>query len=162
MAFGTGHHPTTCMCLEALEGHVDPGMKVLDLGTGSGILAIASAKLGAGDVLALDTDMVAVDAAQANCRQNRVDRRIQTFQGSLPYPLVAPKTFDLAVANITAKAIISVADHLADALVTGGTLITSGILRERQQEVEEALAKRFELGNRLYDGDWVALMAHRQ
>ncbi len=161
MAFGTGHHPTTRMCLEQLEEHITPGMRVLDLGTGSGILSIAAAKLGAEEVAALDVDPVALKAARTNFQRNGVDAKVRTAQGSLPHPQVSAAGFDLAVANITAKAIISNAHHLAEALVVDGVLVVSGILREHQDRVEEALVQGFNIAERLYDGDWVTLVTRR-
>jgi len=161
MAFGTGHHPTTRMCLEQLEEHITTGVRVLDLGTGSGILSIAAAKLGAEGVTAVDVDPVALKAARTNFQRNGVDAKVRTVQGSLPHPQVPAAGFGLAVSNITAKAIISNAHHLAEALVVDGVLVVSGILREHQDKVEEALVKDFYVVDRLYDGDWVALVTKR-
>ena len=161
MAFGTGHHPTTRMCLEQLEERITPGMRVLDLGTGSGILSIAAAKLGAEEVTALDIDPVALKAARTNLQGNGVDSKVRTARGSLPHPQVADASFALAVANITAKAIISNAHHLAEVLVADGVLVVSGIIKEHQDIVEEALVQGFNIAERLYDGDWVTLVARR-
>ena len=161
MAFGTGHHPTTRMCMEELELRVAPGMRVLDLGTGSGILTIAAAKLGAGSVLALDVDAVAVQAARANFRSNGVSRQIRTFQGTLPHPQALPGSFHLVVANITANAIAGVARPLAEVLAHDGVVVASGIIRERQAEAEEALQEVLMILDRRYDGDWVTLVARR-
>jgi len=161
MAFGTGHHPTTRMCLEELERRVRPGMQILDLGTGSGILAIAAVKLGVASVFALDVDSVAVKAAGHNIRHNRVARKVRLFAGTLPNPKVLPGSIDLVVANITARAIAEVARSIAEALVPGGVLIASGIIMERQAEVEAALQGVMLVRERRTDGDWVTLVAER-
>ena len=162
MAFGTGHHPTTRMCLEEMERRVAPGMRVLDLGTGSGILAIAAAKLGAASVLALDTDEIAVRAARANSRHNNVARKVRTYLGTLPHPQALPGSVGLVVANITANAISQVVLPLAEVLAPEGVVVASGIIRERQTEVEEAMQESLVVLERLYDGDWVTLVAARQ
>ncbi|MBU2498045.1 MAG: 50S ribosomal protein L11 methyltransferase, partial [Proteobacteria bacterium] len=94
-AFGTGQHPTTRMCLEEVERRVAPGVRLLDLGTGSGILSIAAVKLGAASALALDLDSVAVQAARANCRHNSVSRKVAVLQGTLPHPRARSGGFDL-------------------------------------------------------------------
>ena len=91
MAFGTGHHPTTTMCLAALEELVSPGCSVLDLGCGSGILSIAAAKLGASGVLALDIDATAVETAAANVRQNGVEAAVTVDEGTLPHASPRPR-----------------------------------------------------------------------
>ncbi len=161
MAFGTGHHPTTRMCLEELERHVVPGSRVLDLGTGSGILAIAAAKLGAASVFALDVDPAAIKAASANIRHNRVSRKVRLSLGTLPNPNVTPASFDVVVANITARGITEVAGPLAEALAPKGVAIASGIIRERQAEAETALQQVISVRERRYDGDWVTLVAER-
>ncbi|MEE8442241.1 MAG: 50S ribosomal protein L11 methyltransferase, partial [Dehalococcoidia bacterium] len=159
MAFGTGHHPTTRACLEELERRVVPGMRVLDLGTGSGILSIAAAKLGAGEVIALDVDEGAVRTADANCRYNKVGSMVQILQGTLPHPSAGSGSFDLVVANITAKAIVSAAPALAVVLAPTGVLVASGIIEEHQNEVEQALQGVLKVLERHYDGDWVTLVA---
>lgn len=161
MAFGTGHHPTTRMCLEELERRLRPGMHVLDLGTGSGILAIAAAKLSAASVLALDVDSAAIKAAGDNIRHNRVARKVRLFAGTLPNPKVLPGSMDLVVANITARAIAEVAQPIAEALAPGGVLIASGIIMERQAEAETALQGVMLIRERRTDGDWVTLVAER-
>ena len=104
MAFGTGLHPTTQMCLLALEKHLRAGDRVLDLGTGSGILAIAATKLGAADCLALDVDPVAVEVARANVRANGANGAVKVEQGTLAD--ASTSGFDLALVNILAKVIV--------------------------------------------------------
>ena len=158
MAFGTGHHPTTRRCLEQLERRVAPEMSVLDLGTGSGILAIAAVKLGAGEAAALDDDATAVESARANAQANGVDRELQIIHGTLPHPLISPGGYQLVVANLTAQVIVSKAEPLMDALAPDGLLVVSGILRERLPEVEEALTGvDMVVAERIFDDDWVTL-----
>ncbi len=163
MAFGTGHHPTTRMCIELLEEVVRPGIDVLDLGCGSGILSIVAAKLGAGKVLGLEVDAVAVKVAKANVRGNEVAGTAKIVQGTLPRTRIRRNTYDIAVANISAAVISELAGDLVSAVSTGGTLIASGILVENEGAVarwlEEAGA---EIERRQTDGDWVALVARRR
>ena len=131
MAFGTGQHPTTRLCLEALESRLRPGQVVLDLGTGSGILAIAAALLGAARVIALDNDPVAVGAARQNLAVNGVEGRVRVLEGSLgaagPLPDAGEPRFDMVLANISTAGITEMAPALARVLAPGGTLIASGI-----------------------------------
>ena len=163
MAFGTGHHPTTRRCLEQLERRVAPEMNVLDLGTGSGILAIAAVKLGAGKAAALDDDATAVESARANAQANGVDRELQIIHGTLPHPLISPGGYHLVVANVTAQVIVSKAQPLVDALTPDGLLVVSGILRERLPEVEEALTGvNVVVAERIFDDDWVTLAVERR
>jgi len=140
LAFGTGHHPTTRLCLEALEERLRPGDRVLDLGTGSGILAVGALRLGAGFVLALDTDPQAVRSARANLRRNRLARRARVARGTLPHPLAPPASFDLALANISAPVLTRLAPHLAEVLKPGGLAVLSGFLEEQAGEVARAYA----------------------
>jgi ribosomal protein L11 methyltransferase len=157
MAFGTGLHPTTRMCLEKLEEVVRPAVTVLDVGTGSGILALAAARLGAGHVLAVETDPVAVDAAEQNVALNNLSDAISVRQGSVPLP--QPQQFDIVVANIIARVIAELAPALAAALRPTGVLIASGIIAERSQMVEDALAAAgLSLVQRVTEGDWVTLL----
>ncbi|MBU0704374.1 MAG: 50S ribosomal protein L11 methyltransferase [Chloroflexi bacterium] len=160
MAFGTGLHPTTQMCLAALEELVNPGTHVLDLGTGSGILAIAAAKLGAGHVLAVDNDPVAVKTARGNVATNGVQETVNLVRGSLAD---VPERYDLIVVNILAKVIVEMAQQgLANRLRPGGTLIAAGIIADQKLQVVTAL-KRAGLaltGQQLID-DWVCLVAER-
>ena len=128
-AFGTGLHPTTRLCLLALEKYLKPGMSILDLGTGSGILAIAAVKLGAARVLALDIDPLAVRAARDNTKKNGTEGSVQVRRGTLSTRFQRQNrgSFDLALANITAKAIGDCSSGFASVLKTGGRLVASGI-----------------------------------
>ncbi len=159
MAFGTGHHPTTRMCLELLETHVEPGDRVLDLGCGSGVLSIAAAKLGASDVLGLEIDPIAASVAERNVRENRVQNTVTTDEATLPHPQAKSDEYDLLVANVSAKVITELAEHIVEAVRSGGTLVFSGILDKQSTEVIErmlALGVQFDEG--LTDADWVALV----
>ena len=157
MAFGTGLHPTTRMCLQALEEHLEPGAKVLDLGTGSGILAIAAARLGAGSVLALDNDPVAVRAARANVQSNGVRNTVTVEPGSLDK---TTEEFELVLVNILARVIIELAGQgLVDRVRPTGLMIAAGIIEEQEAEVTAALRERgLEIVERRQEKDWVALV----
>jgi ribosomal protein L11 methyltransferase len=163
-AFGTGLHPTTRLCLARLEKHVSPGMSVLDLGTGSGILSIAAAKLGAASVLALDIDPVAVKAARSNIKTNHVDECVRVRRGTLS--LRARREFrnslDMVLANITARAISDFAAGFFRVLKPGGILITSGIHPEGLDEVLIKMAVvDFKLEALDREGEWYAVVASK-
>lgn len=164
MAFGTGTHPTTQLCLEATEDLLVPGAQVLDLGTGSGILAIAAAKLGAAHVLALDNDTVAVEAAQQNAEQNGVAAgKITVQEGSLDTVVGSARRFDLILVNILARIIIAMCDqHLGEIVRPGGLAIFSGIIEEQADDVEAALRSTgLQPYKRRLQGDWVVIEARR-
>lgn len=161
MAFGTGAHPTTQLCLEALEDVVRPGERVLDFGTGSGILAIASARLGAAEVIGLDIDPVAAAAADLNVTGNGLRDRVRIQGGDLG-ALGADATFDGVVANILAGVILDYADALAARCRPGGWLVTSGIINHRAEAVAAGLQERgFHRIETRHRGEWVALLARR-
>ncbi|MFN2272938.1 MAG: 50S ribosomal protein L11 methyltransferase [Anaerolineae bacterium] len=160
MAFGTGLHPTTQLCLEALEEMVQPGAEVLDLGTGSGILAIAAAKLGARSVKAVDNDPMAVKTARENAVTNNVQETVHVVEGSLEN---VPGDYDLVVVNILARII---AEMLQEGLGTrvrpGGKLVAAGIIADQEVTVTEALEqKALTLVERRQKGDWVCLVIER-
>ena len=159
LAFGTGYHPTTYTCLEALERLVHPGAAVLDLGTGSGILTIAAIKLGAGEVLALDTDPVAVKAARQNFERSELGEKVTVAQGSLPHRLAVEGHYDLALANISARAIKERAEALLPVLGPAGKLIASGIIDEQRPVAEDALLEAgFVIEEVCQREDWVTLV----
>ncbi|HEX6480956.1 MAG TPA: 50S ribosomal protein L11 methyltransferase [Ktedonobacteraceae bacterium] len=161
MAFGTGLHPTTRMCLEQIELRVQPGMRILDVGTGSGILALAAAKLGASEVFCIDNSSVAVESASANAAANSLEERITVVLGTLDEAEAKRMQgqYDMVLANIIARVIGSIAPHLAQVLAPGGILITSGIIEERRHEAEQPL---LDAGLKLVEAvmidDWVTLV----
>ena len=163
MAFGTGTHPTTQLCLEALERLIAPAQDVLDLGTGSGILAIAAAKLGARQVLALDIDPLAVSATAENARANGVGEKIIAQCGSLECVLGGARRFDLVTVNILARVIMQLTElGLGEIVRPGGAAIFSGIIDTQQEEVAAAL-RRAGLNPyaRHQQGDWMLIEAKR-
>lgn len=158
MAFGTGYHPTTYGCLEALERQAQPGMAVLDLGTGSGILSIAAVKLGAARVVALDLDPQAVRAARQNFRRARVQRQITLTQGTVPHPLAGTGQFDLVMANISARAIRERGPFILPVLAPQGLFIAAGILEKEQPDINDAITDMgFSLMETGLHEDWVTL-----
>ena len=160
MAFGTGHHPTTRMCLEQLDALVKPGMDVLDVGCGSGVLSIAAARLGARHVFGLEIDSVAVNVAKQNVRDNEVQHTVRVVQGTLPHPDAKQSAYGIAVANISAKVVSEISSYLVRAVHDGGKVIASGILLENKDGVVQALADAgADLEQTLVDGDWVTLVA---
>ncbi len=160
MAFGCGTHPTTSLCLKLLEKYIRGGERVYDVGTGSGILAVAAAALGAGRVVAVDLDPVACRAAAENVARNRMEGIVRVVQGNLLDNLNGGA--DLVVANIIAGVIISLAPDAAAALVPGGFLIASGIIRHRADEVRDALEEAgLTLREQLEEGEWTAIVAKK-
>jgi ribosomal protein L11 methyltransferase len=162
MAFGTGQHTTTRLCLEALESRLRP-VRVLDLGTGSGILAIAAALLGAARVVALDVDPVAVGVARQNVALNGVEGRVQVVEGSLgaagPLPDPDAPCFDMVLANVSTAGITEMAPALARALAPGGTLIASGIGDASVEVCRGALEKAgLDILERIDRDGWCALI----
>lgn len=156
MAFGTGTHETTNMCMQLLEKHLQDGMRVMDVGTGSGILAIAAARLGAKDILAIDIDPSAVKVAIENVELNGVKDQVRVVVGDLCKSEAMP--CDLAVANIVADAICMLAGPLTRHLEKDRLLICSGIIREREQDVMNAATEAgYTLFDRIEKGEWVAL-----
>ena len=156
LAFGTGSHPTTRLCLEWLARELTRGASVLDYGCGSGILAIAAARLGAGCVAGVDVDPQAVDAARANAAANRV---AATF--TLPGALAG--TFDVVVANILANPLLLLAPTLAARTRAGGRIVLSGVLADQAAEVAAAYAPWFMMTVWKWGEEgWVALAGARQ
>jgi len=161
MAFGCGTHATTAMCLALLEEHLRAGETVCDVGTGSGILAVAAALLGAGQVIAMDIDEVAVRTAKENISRNGVTDRVTVLAGDLLSNLAGVKA-DVLVANIIAGVIIRLAPDAFAALKPGGLFIASGIIRDRADEVRQAFKNAgLEPVAEKEDDEWVALVGRR-
>ena len=163
MAFGTGTHPTTQLCLEALECMIQPAQDVLDLGSGSGILSIAAAKLGARRVLALDIDPIAAEATKENAAANGVSEKIIAQEGSLESVLTSARRFDLVMVNILARVILQLAEQgLGEIVRPGGQAIFSGIIDLQVDEVEAALRRTgLQPTARRQCGDWVLVETKR-
>jgi len=136
-AFGTGHHETTRLCLAALEEHVTPGIEVLDVGTGSGVLSIAAVLLGAATVTAIDIDPIAVEIARRNCRENGVGESVSISAGVLTPE--HPGRYSLVVSNISTAANTALAPAFSRVVRPGGRLILSGILGEDSENVCTAM-----------------------
>jgi ribosomal protein L11 methyltransferase len=162
MAFGTGLHPTTRLCLEALEDHqtMQPGMRVLDVGSGSGILAIAAARLGASSVEAVELEAVAANVCRENVERNGVADIVTVKHGRLDGPPSLP--FDLVLANITIATLLDLHPLLSAQLRPGGLAVLSGVLAERADELWAALLANGWLRERTdQEQDWVAMLARR-
>ena len=161
MAFGTGTHETTNMCLILLEKYMVKGMHVMDVGTGSGILAIAAARLGADKVLAVDVNLDAVRIANENIARNGVQEITRAAKGDMVRDEAMP--CDLVVANIVAGAISVLAEPIKKFLSADGYFICSGIIGEREHDVLVSLTDAgYNVIERLTQGEWVALCARRE
>jgi ribosomal protein L11 methyltransferase len=158
MAFGTGLHPTTRLCLRGLETRIQGGENVLDLGTGSGILAIAARKLGARHILAMDVDAMAVRVAGENARRNRVAHAIETRLGSLPLGGAESEKFDLIVANISFRVLRELHPELRKALRPSGRALLSGVLEHDAPALIDALESAgWRLLTREIENEWALL-----
>ncbi|WP_018661417.1 50S ribosomal protein L11 methyltransferase [Heyndrickxia acidiproducens] len=161
MAFGTGTHPTTVMCIQALERTVKPGDKVIDVGTGSGVLSIAAALLGAKEVTAFDLDEVAVHSARLNVKLNKVQDRVRVSQNDLLRGVDGQA--DVVVSNILAEIIVKITEDAANVVKPGGFFITSGIIKQKKELVKDALmTAQFTIEETLVMEDWVAFIAKRR
>ncbi|MDD3653937.1 MAG: 50S ribosomal protein L11 methyltransferase [Desulfotomaculaceae bacterium] len=161
MAFGCGTHPTTGLCLRLLEKYLHSGAIVYDVGTGSGILAVAAAKLGARQVVAVDVDELACQVASANVEKNRVAGLVEVVHGNL-LDLIEGKA-DLVVANIIASVVTSFTPDAAKALVPGGLFIASGIISSRAQAVRSAIKEAgLTIREQIYEGQWVAFVGENK
>jgi ribosomal protein L11 methyltransferase len=156
LAFGTGSHASTRLVLKYLEQNVRAGSRVLDYGCGSGILAIVAAKLGAGEIAAVDIDPQALEATHSNARQNRV-----TLQVSAPDSL-PPGTYDLIAANILAGPLIALEPLLASRTRPGGHIALSGILESQAAEVLASYARDFDAAVSATDEGWALVAGSRR
>lgn len=155
MAFGTGSHATTSMCCGFLEKYLQPGQRVLDVGTGSGILAMSAALLGASEVLALDYDPVAVKVAAENVQLNKLESKITVRRNDLLHGIT--EQGDFIVANIIADIIIRLLPQINHRLLPGGFLVTSGVINDRKEDVTQAAEDfGFELVEEQNQEGWVA------
>jgi ribosomal protein L11 methyltransferase len=160
MAFGTGTHPTTVMCIQALERTVKQGDTVIDVGTGSGVLSVAAAMLGAEKVNALDLDIVAVESAEMNIKLNKVHDKVTVSQNNLLEGI--GKQADIVVANILAEVILRFTDDVARTVKPGGYFIASGIIGAKKEQLKEAITQAgFEITEILQMEDWVAFIAKK-
>ncbi len=158
MAFGTGTHATTRLCLQLLEERLRPGARVLDIGTGTGILAIAAAKLGAGPIVAFDVDPVAAETTLRNAAANGLTAGLECFAGELVD--LPPRPFDLILANIQRNVIVGMLPSLRQRFPAGSDFIFSGILREEESLFRAALAAhRFACIEMRFDEEWLGCLA---
>ena len=161
MAFGTGLHPTTRLCLCALEELLEPGMRVLDVGAGSGILSVAAARQGAGYVEAVEIDPVAAKVCEENVYRNGVAESVRVRAGTLD-ERPSDEPFDLIVANITIATLLELHPRLASHLRPGGLAILSGVLDERADELVDVLREAGWRHERTdHEQDWVAIVVRR-
>lgn len=157
MAFGTGTHETTRMCIKALEKYIKSEYTVFDIGTGSGILSIASSKLGAKEVTGVDLDPVAVESASKNVEYNHI-KNVNILHGDL-MDVVKGKA-NIIVANIIADVIISLADQVKNFMLPEGIFICSGIIMDRKEDVVKKLKETgFKIQEINEDGEWVCIVA---
>lgn len=158
MAFGTGNHETTRLCLAMLEKFVHEGETVVDVGCGSGVLALAAAKIGAGKVYALDADPMAVEVTRENAAVNGVENTVDAMRSDLLSDLPQGVTADMVVCNIIADVIIRLVPQLPDVLRENGMFLCSGIIRERVPDVIDALNEaNMRVISAASAGEWAAL-----
>lgn len=159
LAFGTGTHPTTALCLEWLDQHPPLQRQVIDYGCGSGVLALACAKLGAARIWAIDNDPQALQATKANAEKNGISSEFLSV--CFPEELPAIK-IDLLIANILANPLIELAPRFAQLLTKDATIVLSGILLEQKQIVMEAYTPWFQMGPPIEAGEWLLLQGTRK
>lgn len=162
MAFGTGNHETTSMCIENLEKYVDADSTVFDIGCGSGILGIVAAKLGAKNVIGIDIDEVAVEVSKENIEKNMVSDKMTVLKGNLADDISDDIKPDIVVANIMADIVILLSKDVSTSLKKGGIFISSGIIHAKIEEVSEALiANGFEVIEVQKKGEWSCIVAKK-
>ncbi len=162
MAFGTGTHPTTAMCIAMIEEHLKPGQTLLDVGTGSGILMIAAGLLGVSAMAGIDTDEVAVQVARENLEKNKISPQIYHLEQTTldKYQHRGTGLFDLVVANIIAEIILEIITDIKQRIKPGGTAILSGIITEKKEAIVEKLQQNgFAVTEIREEGEWVAICA---
>ena len=160
MAFGTGDHPTTSMCLKAIEQYVKPTDTVIDVGTGSGILSIACHLLGVKRIKALDIDDMAVNVAKENFAKNHCENAIEAVPGNLLQD--ETEQFDVVIANILAHIIDEMIEDAYNTLNDGGYFITSGIIKEKYQDIESHMERiGFTIISVQHDNGWVCLIGQK-
>ncbi|MGF7185483.1 ribosomal protein L11 methyltransferase [Desulfitispora alkaliphila] len=163
MAFGTGTHSTTKMSIQLLETVVNGDETVFDVGTGTGVISIAAAKLGCKSVFAADLDLTAVNIAKQNVEINGVKSSVEVVQGNLLEPLMGKETPQIIVANIIADVIMLMAEDAYNTLEIGGYFITSGIIDSRGKEVKDKLSQMgFTIERIIEEKDWVAILAKKE
>ena len=169
-AFGTGQHETTQLCIRAIRKYLKPNDVILDVGTGSGILAIAALLLGAEKAVGTDLDENAIVAARENTQANQIDPALfEVYTGNLIDDPVIKETvgyekYDVVVANILADVIIPLQAEVAPHLKKGGIFITSGIINTKEQAVKDAFAlnQELEVIETAYQGEWVSIIARKK
>lgn len=160
MAFGTGDHPTTSMCLKAIEKYVKPTDSVIDVGTGSGILSIASHLIGVKRIKALDIDEMAVNVAKENFKKNHCENAIEAVPGNLLQD--EDKKFNIVIANILAHIIEEMIEDAYNTLVEEGYFITSGITEEKYEEIESQMKRvGFNIISVEHDNGWVCIVGQK-
>ncbi len=160
MAFGTGDHPTTSMCLKAIEKYVKPTDSVIDVGTGSGILSIASHLIGVKRIKALDIDEMAVNVAKENFKKNHCENAIEAVPGNLLQD--EDKKFNIVIANILAHIIEEMIEDAYNTLVEEGYFITSGIIEEKYEEIESQMKRvGFNIISVEHDNGWVCIVCQK-
>lgn len=160
MAFGTGDHPTTSMCLKAIETYVSPKHSVIDVGTGSGILSIASHLIGVKRIKALDIDEMAVSVAKENFKRNHCESLIEAVPGNLLKD--ETEKFDIVIANILAHIIDEMIEDAYNTLNEGGYFITSGIIKEKFEDIQSHMERvGFKIISVQHDNGWVCLVGQK-
>lgn len=166
MAFGSGTHPTTLMCLWALERCDVNGSVVYDLGCGSGILSAAAAKMGAAKVIAVDFDPISIKAAGENCRQNQVTSQVEIFLGELPSFLLDKENLppgDIIMGNLTADLIIKILPHMSPLCREGTRIIFSGIIQDKLEDLLDKIQKQgYQVEETMIEKDWVTLQVVKE
>ncbi|ABO22203.1 50S ribosomal protein L11 methyltransferase [Shewanella loihica] len=159
LAFGTGTHPTTALCLEWLDGLDLQGKEAIDFGCGSGILAVAALKLGAAKVTGIDIDYQAIDASKANAERNQVADKLDLY---LPEDQPADLKAEVLVANILAGPLRELAPLIAEKVQPGGLLALSGLLKEQADEISQHYAQWFDMDAPVHKEDWSRLTGRRK